>query len=187
MEQWPTCLAVRDCHRSGYTAVLSGFPALTRSSVVPPKPLWSNWKNSAKKIDETHSTSVSIVLKLWWIHLTMRRTNGVKKQKRKIKLLIQKTNSPLCPGSCWRNESRDASVLFPASLLGSSRYRGASVRVTGGSSGIPVFMRDLACTVLAGLSGSVPTGRWCLWATDKLKGKQFKDYFIWGCAANSCC
>jgi len=107
----------------------------------------------------------------------MRRVSGVKKQKRRnIKLLHenQKHYSHLCQGCYWRTESRDRSVLFPAFLLGSSRYLGTSVLVTSASDGVPVFTQDLAYTGLTGLSGSVPTGRYCLRATDSLKGNCLK-------------
>ena len=66
-------------------------------------------------------------------------------------------------------------MLFLAFLLGFSRYLGTSVIVTGASDGVPVFMQDLAYTGLTGLSGSVPTGRCCLHATDSLKVNSLKS------------
>lgn len=46
--------------------------------------------------------------------------------------------------------------------------------ITSASDGIPVFTQDLASTGTTGLSGRVPTGRHCLWATDSLKVSSLK-------------
>lgn len=46
--------------------------------------------------------------------------------------------------------------------------------ITSASDGIPVLTHDLAYTGTTGLSGRVPTGRHCLWATDSLKVSSLK-------------
>lgn len=155
----------QNCQRSGI-AILSGFLQNHFHQIgrVLPKSGWNPFYISQHNSHYYQSSPYP--------------ENGVKKQKRKkVKLLLWKTETlqPPVPRLLVENwEQRWIFAVLGAFILVFSRYPGISVLITSASDGIPVFTQDLAYTGTTGLSGCVPAGRCCLWATDSLKVSSLK-------------
>lgn len=173
----------RNCQRSGI-AILSGFLHL-QAHLESSKTTSIKLEEFCQSLAETHSASASTILLIMGVHLIRRGVNGVKKQKRKkVKPLLWKTETLQAPVPRPLVESREIFAVFPAFISVFSRYQCAYHQCPRWHSSVHTRLgiyRDSRSQWECANWGMLCLGHW------QPKGEQFKDYFIWGCAANSCC
>lgn len=176
------------CQRSGI-AILSGFLHL-QAHLESSKTTSIKVEELCQSLAETHSTSASIIHLIMRVHLIGRGIKGVKKQKRKkVKSLLWKTETlqaPVPRPLVEKWEQRDL-CCFPSFYLGfqqvprdqcayhQCQWWHSSVHTTLGIHRDNRSQWECANWEMLCLGHRQP------------KGEQLKDYFIWACAANSCC
>lgn len=159
MEQWLICLSVRgNWHRRGYTAI-------SHQDFLHSQSLWSNCMSSAKNPFCVSQHSCDTTSSSYY-----KGKQSEKAAEKEGQVTYMKTiNTTATCAKAVAGEPGAGTDLCYFWLLGFSRYPGTSARVTSASDGIPVFMEDLVYAGLTGLSSSVPTGRYCVRATNSSK------------------